>query len=167
MKILVTVTVLQIEQGAIVLRPEKLADAALFVRGDNPGVVGANDLDPDLEDVVGVRLQPCQVFAIGRQRRGVPLRVSKENVAWKSWKAVSQRGHRRRGRRRQNSEREHAVQPVLMSPCHARTYLNFGAAVNGNSEGVESRRGTNFHEGMATKRHKGHKREKKFLICDF
>ena len=69
MKVFVAVRVLQVENMAVVVRPEVLADAALLIVGDGPGGVELAALGhPHIEHAIP-RRDERDVFAIRRQTR--------------------------------------------------------------------------------------------------
>jgi hypothetical protein len=98
--VLVAVGVLEVEEDLVVLGPGVLADAALLVGGDDPVVVPADRLDPDLQDVLPVRRDPGEAPAVGRELGRDLLRVAEKDLS------RNQRGEFRPAGRDGASERQ-------------------------------------------------------------
>jgi len=105
-EVLVALVVLQIDQGVGGVGPGVIADAALLVGGDDPGVLVAEGLDPDLQDVVLVGSEEGEAFAVGGDLRGGLDGIAEQDGAG------DERGQRGAagGRRRQDSQAQDGQQ---------------------------------------------------------
>ena len=78
--VLVSALVLEIDDAAVVRRPEVLVDAAVAIVRDHPCIVRADRLHPDVEDAV-MRRDPREQPSVERDARADPLRVAEEDLA--------------------------------------------------------------------------------------
>src|SRR5205823_8633760 len=117
-EVLVAVVVLLIEDRLVVRRPRVIADAALLVGGHDLVIVLANRFDPDLQDVFLVRREPRQSFAIRRELRIRPLRISEEHLAWNQRRQIGKQwsdAEQSNGERQEPDDRFHSAHSIRRS----------------------------------------------------